>query len=262
MRSGPDPALGRRRRALVAYYMVDRARNGRYTSLAIAARDAGATRLELGFPFSDPIADGPILQEAADRALHNGTHWDDLRSAIRDTSKVLPTIVMSYANPLWTRGLARSLANLREAGAAGLIVPDLSLEESPPWRRAARRAGLDLTLLAAPGSPLARIDALARASRGFLYLVSRYGTTGGGEISRSADLVPLVRSAHAAAPELPVYVGFGIRDRRTARRAMASGADGVIVASALESALARRPSMATVPRVLRPIASAVGTGGA
>ncbi len=261
MRSETDPALRSRRRAVVAYYMVDRVRNGRYATLTQAARDSGATHLELGFPFSDPIADGPILQEAADRALRHGTHWNDLRSAIRETSPILPTIVMSYANPLWTRGLARSFADLRDAGAGGVIVPDLSLEEAGPWRRTARCNGLDLILLAAPGSRLARIAALARASRGFLYLVSRYGTTGRGAISRPEDLAPLVRSAHAAAPDLPVFVGFGIRDRATALRAMGSGADGVIVASALESALARNPSTPTVARVLRPIASAVRAGG-
>ncbi len=261
MRSGSDGGSRAPGRALVAYYMVDRARIGRYVPLARAARRVGATHLELGFPFSDPIADGPILQEAADRALRHGTHWADLLSAIRETRSILPTIVMSYANPLWTRGLERSLADLRDAGASGLIVPDLSLEEAGPWRLAADRARLDLVLLASPGSRLARIRALARASRGFLYLVSRYGTTGGGAISRPSDLAPLVRTAHAAAPGLPVYIGFGIRDRASAASALASGADGVIVASALEHALARAPSTATIARVLRPIASAVRAVG-
>jgi tryptophan synthase alpha chain len=248
-RPGPRPKL-------VAYFMVDRARRRSFRRLAIAARDAGADALELGFPFSDPIADGPVLQAVADRALHHGTTWRDLLDAVSDTSPILPTAVMTYANPVWRRGLDRGILDLRRAGAGGLIVPDLPLEEAQPWKRSAEKAGVDLIMLAAPGANAARARSLAKASSGFLYLVARYGTTGtaGGMAS---GLGAIVRAAHAAAPRLPVIIGFGIHDGPSARRALRTGADGVVVATALEEALGRSHSVTTVKSVLRPIRRAL-----
>lgn len=244
------------RPALVAYFMVDRDRRGSFGRLALQARRAGADALELGFPFSDPIADGPVLQAVADRALKNGTTWRDLIGAIGETSPILPTAVMTYANPVWRRGLDRGILELRRAGAGGLIVPDLSLEEAGPWRRSAREADVDLIMLAAPGARPQRVAALARASSGFLYLVSRYGTTGtsGGMAS---DLAGIVRASHDTSPTLPVIVGFGIHDGPSARAAMRSGADGVVVATALEEALGTTTSLAAVDRILGPVRRAL-----
>jgi len=236
--------------------MVDRSRRRSLRRTVEAVREGGACALELGFPFSDPIADGPVLEAAAGRALLRGTGWRDLLRACEVASSVLPTAVMTYANPVWQEGLATGLRQLSRAGATGLIVPDLSFEESLPWRAAARRAGLDLVLLSAPGSPPERIRALARASRGFLYLVSRYGTTGAAKLDPTVDLRPIVRTAHRAAPRLPVLVGFGVRDRVSAARALASGADGVVVGSALEELLQRRPSSDRIRAWVAEIASA------
>lgn len=241
---------------VVPYLMVDRARRAGLERTVRALRDGGASALELGFPFSDPIADGPVLEAAAGRALRHGTGWKDLVRACRVASAILPTAVMTYANPVWQEGLADGLRKLASAGASGLIVPDLSLEESPPFRSAATSGGLDLVLLAAPGSPPARTRALARASRGFLYLVSRYGTTGGGAHDPSVDLGPIVRAAHDAAPRLPVLVGFGVRDRASASRALASHADGVVVGTALEERLEAGTTTDGIRRWLRSIASA------
>ena len=231
---------------VVPYLLVDRRRLGTLARTAEALRAAGAQALELGFPFSDPIADGPILEAAADRALAHGTDWTDLRAACRRTSPVLPTAVMTYANPIWRHGLSPALADLAGAGATGLIVPDLSLEEAPPWRRAAREARLSLVLLAAPGATTARVARIARGSRGFLYLVSRYGTTGRHRSRASIDLAPLVTAARGAAPRLPVLLGFGVRDAESAVRAMATGVDGVVIGTALEEAIARDPRPASV----------------
>lgn len=249
------------RAALVPYVMVDRARTRRLRRVVEAAVDAGASGLELGFPFSDPIADGPILQATADRALRNGTEWTDLIESIEITSELLPTAVMSYANPFWRHGLDRALAGIAKSGASALIVPDLSLEEAPPWIAAAGRPLIDLILLAAPGASDRRTARLVRATRGFLYLVSRYGTTGTAGSAERIDLAPIVRTAHRAEPALPVLVGFGIRDRATAARALAYGADGVIVASALEQEFVRSFSAETVRRILGPIARTVREHG-
>jgi len=242
--------------SVVPYLMVDRARLPGLRQVAEALRDGGASALELGFPFSDPIADGPVLEAAAGRALGHGTGWNDLLRACRIASPILPTAVMTYANPVWQEGLSDGLGQLAAAGATGLIIPDLSLEESPAFREAARSCGLALVLLAAPGSPPERTRALAHASRGFLYLVSRYGTTGSGTRGPSVDLRPIVRIAHEAAPTLPVLVGFGVRDRATAARALAMGADGVVIGTALEERLQARAPATKVSRWLRSIAAA------
>jgi len=239
---------------VVPYLLVDRARRRSFGRVIEALRDGGATALELGFPFSDPIADGAVLEAAHDRALRAGTSWRDLLDACRVASERLPTAVMTYANPLWHRGLARSLRDLGEAGATGLIVPDLSLEESAPFRAAARSSGLDLVLLAAPGVSRDRLARIARASRGFLYFVSRYGTTGTGGASPSGELRPLLASAHRAAPGLPVLLGFGVRDASSAAAAMATGADGVIVGSALEERIERGASPDAISRWIRSLA--------
>lgn len=241
---------------VVPYLMVDRSRSRSLPRTVQALRDGGATALELGFPFSDPIADGPVLEAAAGHALDHGTGWRDLLEACRIASPVLPTAVMTYANPVWQEGLDRGLRQLAASGATALIVPDLSLEESRPWRAAARRAGIALVLLAAPGSPPNRTRALARSSRGFLYLVSRYGTTGTSTRDPSVDLRPIVRAAHRAAPDLPVLVGFGVRDRASAAQALATGADGVVVGTALEQLLERRPPIEAVRGWVRAIAAA------
>jgi tryptophan synthase alpha chain len=241
---------------LVPYLMVDRRRSRHLRETVEALKAGGASALELGFPFSDPIADGPVLEAASGRALYHGTHWRDLLEAARVASDVLPTAVMTYANPVWQEGLGSGIQQLKNSGVSGLIVPDLSFEEAGPWSAAARENGLALVLMAAPGSPTERIRRLARASRGFLYLVSRYGTTGAAARDLSVDLTPIVRAAHASAPDLPVLIGFGVRDRASAARALATGADGVVVGTALEELLEDRPSLKRVSGWIHEIASA------
>jgi len=248
--------IARRRSApiVLPYLMVDRRRRRSLVRVVRALRDGGAAGLELGFPFSDPIADGPVLDAAHERALRDGTRWGDLLHALGAVTPLLPTAVMTYANPLVRRGLDHAVAELARAGATALIVPDLSLEESAPFRAAARRHRISLVLLAAPGIPSSRVARIARASRGFLYLVGRYGTTGGAGRGASIDLAPLVGAARTAAPGLPILVGFGVRDRATAARALASGADGVIVGTALETLLSRRLDPGSVRELLAEIA--------
>ncbi len=231
---------------VVPYLVVDRARHAGLSATVRALRGAGATALELGFPFSDPIADGPVLEAASDRALRGGTRWEDLRAAARAATAHLPSAAMTYANPVLRRGRERALAELASDGLSGLIVPDLSLEEAAPWRRASDRAGISLVLMAAPGGSAERVRSIATVSRGFLYVVSRYGTTGRSGTGSAVNLAPIVRAARRAAPDLPVLVGFGIRDRRTAERALDFGADGVVVGSALEEAIARDPDPESV----------------
>lgn len=237
-----------RRPIVVPYLMVDRSRRAALASTVQAIAAGGAAALELGFPFSDPIADGPVLEAAANRALAQGTTWSDLLAAARVASRSLPVAVMTYANPVYRHGLAAAMRAVAGAGVTGMIVPDLSLEESGPWRVAARGAGISLVLLAAPAASPDRVGRIARASRGFLYLVSRYGTTGRTGVADGTELRGLVDAAHRAAPDRPVLVGFGVRDGPTARRALASGADGVIVGTAFEELLASRAGPTEIQR--------------
>jgi tryptophan synthase alpha chain len=257
-------ARARHETIVVPYLMVDRARAAHLARTVSALRDGGATALELGFPFSDPIADGPVLEAAHARALGHGTQWTDLLRALRVASPLLPTAVMTYANPLTHHGLDPALRDLASAGASGLIVPDLSLEEVRPFARSARSNGVALVLLGAPGVSTERLAKIARSSRGFLYLVGHYGTTGGAARGATVDLRPFVRAARRASPQLPVLIGFGVRDRASAQRALATGVDGVVVGSALEEQLRRDPGAKALRRFIRSIAatSSETTGGA
>jgi len=250
-------SLARNRRehrgSLLVYLMVDTRRRAALVPLVRACRAAGVTGIELGFPFSDPIADGPVLQAAASQALQHGTGWDDLLRSLRAVSAELPVAVMTYANPVFHHGLTTACKAIARAGGSGLIVPDLSIEESGPWRAAAHRAGLSLVQMGSPATPVSRVRALAMASSGFLYLVSRFGTTGQGQRVSTSELRVRVAAAHSARPELPVLIGFGIRKAADLAPARATGADGVIVGTAVEEMLSRSTDPGHLLRFLRPL---------
>ncbi len=251
-----------RRGSLLVYLMVDSSRRSDVRPLVRACREAGATGIELGFPFSDPIADGPVLQAAASRALAHGTGWQDLLEGLRQVSRELPVAVMTYANPLFHHGLPEACEDIAQAGRSALIVPDLALEESGPWRVAARRAGLALVQMGSPATSRARVRALSAASSGFLYLVSRFGTTGRGRRAPGNELRSLVTASHQARPELPVLIGFGVRTVADLALIRATGADGVIVGSAVEEVLSHSAHSDHLYRFLRPLARGLGSTAA
>jgi tryptophan synthase alpha chain len=201
--------------------------------MARALARAGTDILELGVPFSDPIADGPVLQRSAERALASGTTlgrvFEMARTIRAETS--LGLLLFSYLNPLFRPGLGRSAREAREAGFDAVLVTDLPPEEAGQFQPALRSAGLDTVFLVSPTSPGSRMSAAARLSSGFLYVVSRSGTTGARK-DLSRGLRETVGRARLAAGSLPIALGFGISTPETARRA--SGlADGVVVGSAL-----------------------------
>lgn len=214
-----------------------------------ALEDAGAVCVELGVPFSDPIADGPVLQAAAARALAGGATLGgvlDLVARYRAGGGALPIALMSYANPLLRRGWDGAAAAAAAAGADALIVPDLALEEAGPLRAAAVAHGLCPIFFAAPTSPAPRIRAAATASRGFLYAVRRTGVTGGDRAFDDDCQAFLARVAALAG--LPLAVGFGIADAGSVRAATRH-AELAIVGSALvrrmhEAGPARAPAAA------------------
>jgi tryptophan synthase alpha chain len=206
--------------------------------LALCLDRAGADVLELGVAFSDPIADGPVLQRAAERALAAGAGLEEIFAAARRirARTRLALVLFSYLNPLMARGVDRVAREAREAGFDGVLVTDLPPEEAGDLHAVFRRAGLDTVFLVSPTSPAPRMKKAARLSSGFLYVVSRSGTTG--ERSRlPEDLPRTVARARAAAGRLPIAVGFGISTPESASEA-AKLADGVVVGSALVAAAA------------------------
>jgi tryptophan synthase alpha chain len=203
------------------------------TSRAIGAAyaDGGADLVELGVPFSDPLADGPVIQAAGTRALAAGASVAAVLEVAAALSDRLPVVLMCYANLVMARGVERFAVDLAATGASGLIVPDLPLEESGEVREACDAAGLALIPLVAPTTPDDRLAAIGGQARGFLYTVSVTGTTG--ERVAMADAFAQVVARAKAHTTVPVALGFGIATPEHAAQAAEAGADGVIVGSRL-----------------------------
>jgi tryptophan synthase alpha chain len=219
-------------------------------SLAIgeAYADAGADLVELGVPFSDPLADGPVIHAAATRALAAGSTLPGVLEVARALAERVPVVAMCYVNPILARGVKRFARELAERGVSGLIVPDLPLEESAAVLAACDAVGVALVPLVAPTTPDDRMAHIGAAARGFVYAVSVTGTTGErAELSAGvADLVARAR-AHAI---VPVAVGFGIATPDQAAAAAAAGADGVIVGTRLVRAATESSDPAGAVRAL------------
>lgn len=196
--------------------------------------DAGADLIELGIPFSDPIADGPSIQASSQRALDGGTTPARALARLKDWTSTRgdrpPIVLMGYYNPVLRAGVGEFARSAREAGADGVIVTDLIPEEASEWREAAAAEGLDSVFLAAPTSTDARLDLIAQASEGFVYAVSRTGVTGA-EREVPLQVRALVERLRARTPK-PICVGFGISALEHV--AMVCGvADGAVVGSAI-----------------------------
>jgi tryptophan synthase alpha chain len=195
-----------------------------------AIADAGADAVEIGIPFSDPVMDGPTIQEASSRALDRGTTPVSIFQDLDGVDAGVPLVAMTYYNLVHHAGEERFAGALAAAGIAGAIVPDLPLEESSNWEAATAAAGVEGVLLVAPVTPDERLPRICGRSRGFVYAVSRMGTTGErADVSASAGVLG---KRVKAVTDLPVLIGFGISTPEHAVEASRE-ADGVIVASAL-----------------------------
>jgi tryptophan synthase alpha chain len=227
-------------KAFVAFLTAGDPSLDRTVDLAGELEAAGVDVLELGVPFSDPLADGPVIQRASERALGRGVTLARVLDAVRRIRRrsQMPVVLFSYFNPLFRYGLERLTAEARDAGVDGVLVTDLPPEEADGWLAEARGAGLDTIFLAAPTSPDERLRRVADASRGFVYAVSRTGVTGERD-ALSDDARPLVRRLKQLTPE-PVALGFGIAAPAQVGAA-AEVADGVVVGSALVRFLEEHP---------------------
>jgi tryptophan synthase alpha chain len=230
----PEPVLeefaaAQGRAALMPYLMGGYPDLDGCVAIGEAYADAGADLVELGVPFSDPLADGPVVHAAGSAALAAGATLHGVLGAARRIAERIPVVLMCYSNPLYARGVERFVDELAEAGVSGLIVPDLPLEEAEAVRAACEGAGVALVPLVAPTTPDDRMAAIGALARGFLYTVSVTGTTG--ERSGTGDGTASVLARAKAASPVPVALGFGISSPEQASAAVAAGADGVIVGS-------------------------------
>ena len=227
-------AAGGKRAALMPYLMGGYPDLDTSRAAAEAAAEAGADLIELGVPFSDPLADGPVIHAAATAALEAGATLHGVLSVCEAVSSRLPVLLMVYANPILANGVERFADRAAAAGAAGLIVPDLPHDEASDLRAACDERSLALVPLAAPTTTDERLAAIGRDARGFVYTVSVAGTTGERKElpSELRDTVERVR----AATDLPVAVGFGISTGEQARQ-VAEIADGVIVGTRIVRAM-------------------------
>ncbi|WP_414570497.1 tryptophan synthase subunit alpha [Nostoc sp. CCY 9925] len=209
------------------------------TAAALQILDrSGADIIELGVPYSDPLADGPVIQAAATRALQRGTKFEQVLEMVQATTPKMrsPIVLFTYYNPILHRGIEKFLQQIAAAGVAGLVVPDLPLEEAAGLLEPASAMGIDVTLFIAPTSSDERIQAIARSSQGFIYLVSLTGVTGmrSQVQTRVSDLLKQIR----VTTDKPIGVGFGISDPEQGRQVREWGADAVIVGSAFVKRLA------------------------
>ncbi|MGR3323091.1 MAG: tryptophan synthase subunit alpha [Pseudooceanicola sp.] len=242
------------RKAFVAYMMAGDPDEARSAELLRGLPGAGVDVIELGVPFTDPMADGPTIQLAGQRALEAGVTLEKTLAmvrAFREADDTTPIVLMGYYNPIYNRGVDRFLADAKAAGVDGLIVVDLPPEEDDELCIPAQAAGLNFIRLATPTTDDKRLPTVLRNTSGFVYYVSITGITGAAE-AQAADVGPEVARIKAAT-DLPVIVGFGIKTPETAR-SIASVADGCVVGSAIVGEAATGKPVAEVLDFVRGLA--------
>jgi tryptophan synthase alpha chain len=249
-----------KRKALIPYITAGDPHPSLTVPLMRALVESGADILELGVPFSDPMADGPVIQRSGERALKHGVGLSDVLSMVKDLRKsddTTPIVLMGYANPIEAMGIDKFAAAAQAAGIDGVIVVDYPPEECLEFSALMKRNGVDPIFLLAPTSTKKRIDEVARSGSGYLYYVSLRGVTGAANIDLSdvASHIPQIR----AATKLPIGVGFGIRDAESARR-VAQTADAVVIGSRIIQeieAAGPQEAVARVKAFLKPIRQAL-----
>ena len=219
---------------LIGYITAGDPNPERTPEIATALIRGGVDILELGLPFSDPIADGPTIQAASLRALKAGTtpmRVVEIAKEIK-TKHDIPIVIMTYYNPVFKLGLDTFLEAAKSDGVDGFIVPDLPVEEATDYRKAAKKAELDTIFLASPATSKDRLGRIVDASSGFLYLVSRFGVTGAQTSVADATIELIKKVQQFTTGKVPLAVGFGISKPEHVKRVLSAGADAAIVGSA------------------------------
>jgi tryptophan synthase alpha chain len=237
-----------RRKALIPFVTAGDPATGATAPLMHALVKAGADVIELGVPFSDPMADGPVIQRASERALKDGASLDTVLASVAEFRKAddrTPVVLMGYANPIEAMGTETFVPRAKTAGVDGVLVVDYPPEECGPFSDLVKRNGMDLIFLLAPTSTEARTESIVRLASGYIYYVSLKGVTGAGHLDVAEVAARL--GAIRRKTKLPLGVGFGIRDGETAR-AIGASADAVIIGSALIEEMERAGPEAALSR--------------
>jgi tryptophan synthase alpha chain len=242
-------AFGRGRPAFIPYLMAGDPDADTTLAMMLALRDAGADLIELGIPYGDPLADGPAIAAAGQRALARGTGTNDVFDLTKRarSAGAPPIVLFTYFNPVLQYGIERFAAAAQEAGAGGVIVPDVALEETGELRAVLMKHNLDMPLLVAPSTPPERAARIARESTGFVYVVSRLGVTGAGDAIDTSTVERQVAMLRGQTDK-PLAVGFGISRAEHVKR-VATLVDGIIVGSALIAQYAEVPRAEAASRV-------------
>jgi len=221
-------------KALIGYLMTGYPNEKDTISAIHGLIKGGVDIIELGFPFSDPLADGPVIQNASTVSLNKGTKLDKffkILKQVRHETKI-PLVLMTYTNILYSHGYKKFLSKAKSLGIDGIILPDMSIEESSEYIKAARKNHIDTIFLVSPNTSKERIKKIAKAATGFLYLVSMYGTTGMQGKIQKYTIDAVKNTKKIVNGEIPVGVGFGVSSASDVKRFVSLGADAVIVGSA------------------------------
>ncbi|MDG7045128.1 MAG: tryptophan synthase subunit alpha [Nitrososphaerota archaeon] len=227
--------------ALICYIMGGDPDLNETKSIIDSLVEAGIDILEIGIPFSEPIADGKTIQAAGIRAISSGSNWKSVLIMISEIKKKhkIPIVVMTYYNILYNPGVERFIDFAKQCGVDGLIIPDLPLEESSNVAKSSKAKSMDLIMMAAPSTNQARLNALVKSSTGFIYLVSHYGVTGAKGVLSNDTINLIRRTKQSINGVIPLAVGFGISTPEQVATALNSGADGAVVGSALIELISR-----------------------
>jgi tryptophan synthase alpha chain len=236
--------VSKRQKALITYIMVGYPNPEDTLSTIKGLIKGGADIIELGFPFSDPLADGPIIQNASMISLERGTTLRQLFEIVRKIRKEsnIPLVLMTYTNILYHRGYDKFFKMIKDAGIDGVITPDMTVEESRDYLKAAKKHKIDTIFLVSPNTRRARLQKIVRQTTGFLYLVSVFGTTGVRTKIQKYTIDALRDTKKIADSKIPVGIGFGISTPQDVRHYVKNGADAVIVGSALIKLIEKTPS--------------------
>ncbi len=230
-------------KALIAYIMTGYPNEKTTVSAIKGLVKGGADIIEIGFPFSDPIADGPVIQNASTVSLNYGIKLDKFFQLVKKIRKQTdtPLVLMTYTNILYKKGFNNFMKKAKSVGIDGFILPDMSIEESDTYLAAARKNKLDTIFLISPNTSTERIKRILKATSGFLYLVSIYGTTGMQSQIQKYTINAIKKSKQIVKKRLPIGIGFGIYTPDDARKFLSLGVDAIIVGSAFLRLIERTP---------------------
>ena len=242
----------KKEKALIAYLMMGFPSEKDSLAAVRGLIKGGADIIELGFPFSDPIADGPIIQNASNISIKKGTKTGKYFSFIKKIRKEtdIPLVLMTYTNILYHQGFDKFMKLAKKAGIDGLILPDMSIEESKEYLKYARKNKLDTIFLISPNTSKTRIQKISKGTTGFLYLVSVFGTTGAQSKIQKYSLDAIKKTKKIINGRIPVGIGFGISTSNDVKKYLSKGADAVIIGSAFLRLIEKEKPSKITPKMV------------